>query len=174
MRLWALIVLVSLVQELASSNAVFFEAYRAGYPLWIIHIIYAAATLFDIIFFYLLGSWMRNTYPEHRIIRFVRGFGERIEERAGKMGVRAAIFTAGVLNFTQIDAFALSWLSYSFSEVMVLLFVSNAVAYAIQWFFILGVQVLIPGQEVVIGVIIVGPLALALATRLLRGAFERL
>jgi len=173
MRLWLLIIAVSLTQELASSNAVFLTAYQSGYPLIAIHIVYALCTIFDIVVFYALGMWVHRKFPHSRIIAWVQKFSHELEVRAGVLGHRAAIFLIGILNFTQLSAFAFAWLPFRFREIALILFISDMVAYALQWMFLFGVQYLFPSRTVAFALIVILPLVGFSLLRFLKEPFER-
>jgi hypothetical protein len=144
MKLWLLIALVCVVQEFASTNAVLITAYRDGYPLLAIHALYAAGTIIDFFAGYWLGAWVHRRSAGSRWAKWADDFVQTYVARLGAIGKRYLLFVIGALNFTYMDAFIVPWVGVSWLEAFVIFFCANALWYAFQWAFILGVNLFFP------------------------------
>lgn len=139
MRLWLLLVAVFLVQEVATTNLVLLQAWRAGYSLLIIGAIFAVAALFDIIVGYEAGMYVRGLKNVKLVARSER-FAEKFKKSAGKWGVRGTLVFIGALNFPYVNAFFASLLSVPPAETLLYVFLGDLIWFALQWGIVLGVH----------------------------------
>ena len=72
MKLWLLLTLAFLVQEPISTGAVLLEVYKLHYNLWIIHLLFAATTLLDIVVGYWLGKFIDKKWGKQKMVAWVR------------------------------------------------------------------------------------------------------
>lgn len=138
MKLWLLIIAVFLGQELITTNAVLLEAYKEGYPLWPIHILFIACTIFISWFCYFLGKWAQKRFGHTKIIRYSQTRALKINGFLGNSGQRMALFVLGFIGMVQAMAFLASWLDLSLSEVIFLLCLGDIIWYVIEWLVVLG------------------------------------
>ena len=75
MKLWILLTLTFLIQEPITSSGILFEAYQHHYNIWLIHLLFSVATLFDIIVGYYVGIYiaLNGLSPIFQIISFPLG-----------------------------------------------------------------------------------------------------
>lgn len=159
MRLWLLVIFACIIQEFTTTNAILLSAYHVGYSLWVIHAIYLAATVADFFVGYWLGLWVYRHLSGSRFAHWAERFVERYVERLGTTGKRYLLFLIGAFNFTYLNAFLVPWLRVSWEEAFIIFVSANLVWYALQWAFILGVNLLFPNPLEALAAIVVFSLA---------------
>jgi membrane protein YqaA with SNARE-associated domain len=145
MMKWTLALLgVFLLQEPISSNAVLLEAYQHGYNIWLIHLIFVVATLFDIVVGYFIGNFIRKRYAHGRLAQYIERKMKIFSEKTGKAGQRIALMIYGPLIFP-ISALVAPWLGIGFWDALVFMFIGDLLLwYVFLWIVVLGVKTVIP------------------------------
>lgn len=169
MTLWILIIVTLLFQELVSTNAVLLEAFQKHYNIWIIHIIFLLTTAAGIIIGYLLGRWVQKTFHQNKFITYTQQKAKRLNSFMGKNGTRLSLVFLAIIDFNFMDSFLSSWLSVSFWEVFIFMFIGNLLWYISQWLIILGVNTYVRNPYQALSVVIGISVALVIIFNLLSG-----
>jgi membrane protein YqaA with SNARE-associated domain len=140
MKLWFTIIFTFIVQELVTTNAVLLQAYEQEYNGWIIFLIFLAATTFIISLGFFLGKFVQKRFAQSKVVVYTERKVRKLESMVGKTGKRVALVSLGFANFNYINAFIASWLSLSFREVFVYLFIGDLLWYILNSLMILGVH----------------------------------
>lgn len=165
---WLLAVIVLTLQEVVTLNALLFAAKQGHYTIWVIHLIFAVATAFDIWIGYKIGKWTKNRYTTGRIVRFANKVSERFHAFMGKRGRKIAVFLLGNFSFPYVNAFLAAWLDIPFWEAFILLYIGNIVFYVVGWLFILGISIALPNPVWGMAAVVIASLAFVLIARRMR------
>lgn len=138
MTLWFLLAAAMIVQEPISASAVLLSAYQSHYNLWLIHLLFSAATIFDIVVTYYLGIFISRKYSHWRIIIYLKGKFETISSFMGKRGKIAALIVAVPLLFP-VSGIIVPWLGVTCLEALVFVFIGEWIFwYGYEWLLVLG------------------------------------
>ncbi len=173
MNIWWLVILALIFQEPATTDATFFQARQQNLNLWIIHLIWFLATCFDIWFGFVLGKWLQRKFQDSRIVTFSNGLAGKVDGFIGRRGEKFALILLGTINFPYINSFLASWLKLPFKSIFVLIFIGDAIWYAIEWMINLGVRSLIPDPHLALYVIVGTALLLSIFYKSLLGKILR-
>jgi len=140
MKTWLLITLAVIIQEPASTDAAIFQARHLGLNLWIVNLIWLAATLVDIYLGYRIGKWIQKKYAGKKFVVVAEKLASKIENFIGRSGENFALILIGVINFPYLNAFLASWLPIRFRNAFVLILIGDAIYWAIEWGINIGVR----------------------------------
>ena len=147
MKLWWLLIVGLLVQEPISSNGLLFEAYQHHFNLWLVHLIFVFATILDIFFGHVVGTFIKNHYAQTRIVKYIERQASVFTSHIDKRGRRITIFIFGSFVFPYC-AFLEPWLGLNFWETAVWFFFGNLIFwYGFEWALILGVKKIFPNPN---------------------------
>jgi len=114
---WLFILLTLFVQEPTSTDAAIFLVRQNHINLWLINILWL--------------KWTQRTFQETRFGKWAEKWAVRIENFIGKNGERFTIILLGIINFPWLNAFITSWLKLTFKNIFILIFIGDAIYWAI-------------------------------------------
>lgn len=115
MKLWLLLALMFLIQEPISTGAVLLEAYQLHYSIWIIHALFCAATLLDILIGYYAASYIDRKFGDQRLVAWAKAKFEKFDAFVGEKGKIAALIVYAPIIFPFSGIF-IPWLDISLTE----------------------------------------------------------
>ena len=166
MRLWIFIIFVFIVQEFVSTNTVLFEVRQYHYNIWLVHLIFILATLFDIWLGYFLGKWLQKTLKQNRLMVWTSKWANKINNFMGKKGNRFSLILLGASNYPYLDSFLVSWLEVPLKDVFLYLLIGELIWYAIEWLFVLGIKTIVPNPYEAVYILIGASILLSIIIRL--------
>ena len=140
MKTWLFLILTVIIQEPASTDAAIFQVRHLGYNLWIVHLIWLVATLFDIWFGYVLGKYIQRKFKETKFEKFAEKWAGKFEQFIGKRGEKSTLVLLGTINFPYLNSFLASWFSIPFKNVFACVLIGDAIYWAIEWGINIGVR----------------------------------
>jgi membrane protein DedA with SNARE-associated domain len=158
MTVWLLLIVALIIQETATAAAAFSLATQHHIPIWLIHILWAAGTLFDMYIGYIVGQFVRERYHTSRVVARVNRFVEKIRQPLGQYGDRMVLTALATINFPYLNTFIAPWLGTTMKTSFIFTFIGNAIWYALLWLTILGTNTFLKGPAsifVVVGVVVV-------------------
>ena len=145
MTLWPLIIVVLILQEGTSTGAALLAASQNQYDLLLIHVAFVVTSLSDICIGYAIGRVVRQKIGAGKFTSYVDKWAARVKKAIGKNGERLSLVLFGLLSPAYIGAFLFAWLNIRFGEVIVFVFLGNALWYTIVWLLVTGVGWFVPG-----------------------------
>ena len=140
MKLWLIIVVALLFQELISTNAVLLDALHMNYNLWIIHGIFVITTSFGIAVGYWIGKLVQKIFLKNKTNLYFKKRADQINGFMGNNGTRLSLVFLSIIDFNFMDSFLSSWLPIPFWEIFTFLFIGNLLWYVSEWLLILGIN----------------------------------
>lgn len=131
------------VQEPISTAAVLLQAYQLHYNTWIIHLIFALATIIDIAVGYYLGLLIKKKFGDRKL---VKSLDEKLEKFSAFIGKNGKIFALVVYSpiIFPISGFFIPWLDISFGEALVFTFIGEIIFwYLPEWLIVLGIKIFV-------------------------------
>lgn len=165
MGLWPLLVIAFMVQEPVSSNTLLLAAYQRHYAIWLLTLVFIAATALDAVIAFFVGSFLKRRFARSRFARFVERKAEQFNRFSGRYGKRFAILVLGPF-FFPYSAVAAPWLRLSLLETVVLSVIGDTVIwYGSEWAIILGIHAAVPDPLLALAVTAGVSLIFAFAVR---------
>jgi membrane protein YqaA with SNARE-associated domain len=152
MLLWLLLAADFVVQEPITSSALLLSAYQQHYNLWLVSLLFVAATAFDSCVGYWIGSFVLKRYSHTRFSKWLAKRADTFSALAGTYGKRAALLFWAP-SFFPYSTIVAPWFGFSFTENLVLSVIGDTVIwYGSEWLVVLGVKtfVLDPFWDLVI------------------------
>ncbi len=143
MALYLGIIATFLIQEFASVAAALVAAHNNHLNLWIVHAIWLAGTIVDILVGYYVGQWLRETSD----IAWVKRYEKKLNdwrERLGDRGVDTALTLLAIIDYPWINAFAASWIDIPFRSVFLFTLLGNAIWYGLELATVFGLIAVAP------------------------------
>ena len=140
MKTWLFIIITLIIQEPASTDAAIFQARHLGLNLWIVHLIWLAATMLDIWLGYKIGKWVQKKFHGTKFELFAEKWAGKFERFIGERGEKSTLVLLGVVNFPYINTFLASWFRIPFKNVFILVLIGDAIYYSIEWGINIGVR----------------------------------
>lgn len=167
MKLWLLLTLAMFVQEPISTAAVLLQAYQLHYNIWLIHLIFALATIIDIAVGYYLGLLIKKKFGDRKL---VKSLDERLEKFSAFIGTNGKIFALIVYSpiIFPISGFFIPWLDISFGEALVFTFIGEIIFwYLPEWLIVLGIKIFVGNPFTALYIIIIVSTLLSLGVKYL-------
>jgi membrane protein YqaA with SNARE-associated domain len=140
MKLWFLLTLIFLIQEPVSTGAVLLEAYHLHYNVWMIHALFSAATLLDIVIGYYLGVFIEKKFGRQKMVAWIRTKFEKFAAFIGEKGKVVALIVYAPIIFPFSGIFV-PWLDISLPEALIFIFIGELIFwYVPEWLLVLGVK----------------------------------
>lgn len=158
---WLFIAFALITQEIVSLNAVIYEVHRHHFHVWLFHILFALATIVDMLIGYAVGRYSRKKVTRGRVAAFADKWSARFHSYVGVRGRKVALFLLGGFSFPYVNAFIAAWLGMPFAESMLFLFIGGMTWYIATWLFVIGVATAIPNPWVALGAIVAVTVLLA-------------
>jgi membrane protein YqaA with SNARE-associated domain len=166
---WPVIVPIFFFQEFASVSAVLALAYRDGYNLLILHVLWVVATVVDISLGYFLGRYLGElVFKNSRFGHVLERWAKKFEDRVGKSGQSFSLMLLGFVLSPYLAGFIVAWMELSFNDVLLFVALGDILWYLFAWAAVIGLTAAVPNMEVFIIVVICIAIALSLAFRRLR------
>lgn len=154
LKTWLFVIACLFIQEPTSTDAAIFLVRQNHLNLWVVNVIWLAATIIDIVVGYLVGKWIQRAFQSTRLVAWSKQWAEKIEQFIGKSGERFVVILLGVINFPYLNAFLFSWLRLSFKNLFVLLLIGNAIYWLIEWGINIGVRSAVADPHMALYVIV--------------------
>jgi membrane protein YqaA with SNARE-associated domain len=164
-RVWLFIIVALFIQEPATTDAAIFQVRHLVLNLWLINAIWILATVIDIMAGYWIGKWAQKRFKDTRIVRFAERWAARIEEFIGRSGEKFALILIGIVNFPYLNAFLFSWLKLSFRNIFILIFIGDAIYWAIEWGINIGVRSVFTDSHTALYIVVVLGLFFSIASK---------
>ena len=120
------------------------EAYQNHYSVWLMHLLYILATLFDIVVGYWIGKIFHDRFAKSRFSNYARRKMDEFSEMSGKYGKKIALIVFGPIIFP-ISAVLAPWLEVSFVDALIFFLIGDVIFwYAFEWLAVLGIKSVIP------------------------------
>lgn len=149
-------ILILIVQEGVTLNALFFEVHKSHTPVWFITVLFILTTILDISIGYFAALLIKKHWPHGKIVAKAHQLANKFHSSLGKHGKWVALFLLGNFSFPYINGFVAAWLGFSFLETLIVMLLGNMLWYVTCWLLVLGLVAAIPNaQYAFIGVIIV-------------------
>lgn len=143
MLLYLLLFGLFLVQEPVSTDAILLEAYQYHYNVWIIHLLFIAATLLDIVVGYAIGKWLHRRFSENKVMQHFVHWARSVSGQ-GTVGEYLYLFIWSTVLFP-FSAVLAPWLDIPFWRTLICMFIGDFVLwYGVEWLVVLGVKTVIP------------------------------
>jgi hypothetical protein len=175
MKIWLLLFVAFLIQEPVSSSAILLEAYQYHYNIWLIHLLFVAATLLDVVIGYALGSFVRKKtfHSNARLIRYGMGKSDELSAFIGKQGKIMSLVVLGPIIFPW-SAFVAPWLEISFFDAMVFLFIGDLIFwYGSEWLIVLGVKTFFPNPIAAVFAVVAVSLLITIGIKYLKSSKKK-
>lgn len=169
MKLWILIIVTLMFQELVSTNVVLLDALQHGYNFWIINSIFVITTAVGILIGYWLGKWIQKIFHKSKAVVYFEKRAKKLNDFMGINGTRLSLIFLSIIDFNFMDSFLAAWLPISFWEVFIFLFIGNLIWYACLLLLIFGVNTYIKNPyetfSILIGISVVLTIVFRLISR---------
>ncbi len=161
MSLIWLIVPVFFVQEFASTEATLVLAYRGGISLWVIDMIWIAATVIDIVVWFYVGKYVKErSLRSDWIGRTVGKWSARFDKYVGRMGERFSLILLGFITFPYLAAFIAPWFDLSPVQALTFVFLGDLLWYLFAWGTVFGISMVV--TDIRVGIVLVVLVAIAM------------
>ncbi len=165
MRLWLLLVLTFIVQEPISTSAVLLQAYQDHYNVWLIHLLFVAATVFDILVTYYLGVFIQKRFGNRRISLWLKKKLEQFSSFIGEKGRVVALIVYAPMLFP-VSGFFIPWLDIPLGQALPYLFIGETIFwYLYVWLLVLGVRSVTSNAQSALYLILIVGAAVALSAK---------
>ena len=155
MKLWLLITLTLFVQEPISTGAVLWSAYQLHYNFWIIHAIFAIATLIDIAAGYYLGKFVRRKLSQRNAIAKAEAKLEKFSAFLGRNGKIVTLIVYSPIIFP-ISGFFIPWFDISLTDALVFIFIGEVLFWYIpEWLLVFGIRTFVTDPFTALYIIVV-------------------
>ena len=144
MKQWLVIVLILLIQESVTLNALLVKAFQGQYSILVITLIFVFATVFDILIGYWIERYLKKKLNKGKVRAFAYKWSKRFHDYVGKHGMKVYLLLLGYFSFPFINAFITSWLDIPFAESFWYLFFGNIIFYISSALLVLGITSLVP------------------------------
>lgn len=153
MNLYILLFIAFLFQDPISTNVILLQAYQTHHNLWIIHLLFIIATLFDAIILYYLGKILNEKYSQNKIIVRIKQKTESFIQFTGKHSKKIALLVYGPIIFP-LSAFIAPWIGISFWESTIFLLIGDFIIwYGSEWIIVLGVKTFVSDPKLALYII---------------------
>ena len=139
-KIWLFVIVSLFIQEPTSTDAAIFQIRHFHFNIFWINLIWIIATVFDIWLGYIIGKCIQKKFQGKKIEVWSSKWATRVENFIGKKGEKFALILLGIINFPYINSFLASWLKISFKNVFMLIFIGDAIYWAIAWGINIGVR----------------------------------
>lgn len=164
MTLWLLLTLAFIVQEPISTSAILLRAYEAHYNIWLIHLLFIAATTFDIALGYYIGRFLTKHFGNSKFILYLRKKLEGFKQFAGEKGMIAALIIYSPILFP-ISAIFIPWLDVSVSVAALCMIAGEILFwYLYIWLIVLGANSIAANAHYAFYIVIILSIILTLLT----------
>lgn len=152
-KLWLGVFGVLLVQEPASTAAIFLVSLRNGMNPWLVHLAWFFITAGKIMVGYAIGAAVHKVFPHSRLARWGKAVGGRFVRHVPKSVRGLAFGLVGALTFTWSPAFIAAWIEFPFWTMGIWLLVGNLLWYLLEWALVLGVGVTVNNLEIALALV---------------------
>lgn len=143
-----LLLLTFIIQEPISSGVLLMHAYQSGYNPWIIHLLFIAGTLIDIVLGYWIGSYIHKRFSDKRLVKYLRVQLEKLLAFIGKRGKIVGLILFAPMIFP-ISALFIPWVGISLGEAMVYLLIGETIIwYGSEWLLVLTTKAFVSDSHV--------------------------
>lgn len=139
-NIWLFIIVALFIQEPTSTDAAIFQVRHLHFNLFLINFIWLIATIIDIWLGYAIGKLIQGKFQGTKFETWSFKWATRVENFIGKKGEKFALILLGIINFPYVNSFLASWLKISFKNIFILIFIGDAIYWAIAWGINIGVR----------------------------------
>lgn len=164
-KIWWFIILSVIIQEPASTDAAIFQARSLHFNFLLVNSIWFVATALDIWLGYNIGKWAQKKFQYTKFVTKSLLWVARLENFIGKRGENFAIIFVSVINFPYVNSFFGSWLKIPFKRLFFLIFIGDAIYWAIEWGINIGVRSVVTNTTTALYVVIGLGLIIALFSK---------
>jgi membrane protein YqaA with SNARE-associated domain len=140
--LWTSLIVAVLIQESALITAVFVAAQQDHIAVWIIHLLWAAATVLDMYLGYWLGLFVKHHSRHTRFHAWTDQWAGHVRRFLGHHGEALWIGILAIADFPYVNTFIAAWIGIPRKTSFIATFLGNLVWYVLIWGAILGVRTL--------------------------------
>ncbi len=154
MQLSLIIAAVLIVQEFATSAYVFIIALQQNYPMWGIHLIWIATTLFDTYAGYVIGKFTRARLRGSKLERWIEKGAAKMRAALGAHGEKFSLALLGVIDFPYVNGFLGAWIGLPPRTTVLLTLAGNFVWYLVLWGTVLGLTAFVSNPDIIILILV--------------------
>jgi hypothetical protein len=168
MKSWLVIVLILLVQETVTLNALLVKVFQGEYSIFFITLLFVFATVIDIFIGHWVERYVKKYWNKGKVKVFAKHWSQRFYAFVGKRGIKVYLLLLGYFSFPYVNAFITSWLEIPFWESFWYLFFGNMIFYISLALLVLGITSVIPNPFQAFLVVIAITVVLIMGIRVLK------
>lgn len=130
------------------------RSYQNSYNVWLIHLLFSLATLFDIVVGFYIGKLLHKYFQHHRIGLSLKKRIESFSISFGKYG-KIITLTVFVPLIFPLSAFLIPWFDITLTEALVYVFIGEWVFwYLPEWLLVLTTKSFVTNSQHALYVVI--------------------
>ncbi|HVO28835.1 MAG TPA: hypothetical protein VMT81_02545 [Candidatus Paceibacterota bacterium] len=170
---WLFVAVALVFQEVATTGAALVDASAWHLNLWIIDLIWFAATAGDIAAGFFIGRWIQRRFAGSRFDALAKRMSAKVERAAGRTGARLSLVLLGFVSYPYVTAFVASWLTdLPLRDVFLCTILGNALWYAFEWATVFGIAAAGRNYELIFAIIAAAGILLIFAGNFIRRKLE--
>jgi membrane protein YqaA with SNARE-associated domain len=143
------------VQEVVTLNALIFATHEGWYSPLLIHTLFVATTIIDIIIGFLIGKYLKKKTFNAKITTSIQKMSACFLKTTNQYQRWFGLFLLGNLSFPYVNSCIAGYLDLPFWESSLFIFLGDIVYYICLWLLILGITSIIKNLYLAFGIVAV-------------------